>query len=88
MHLIVLMPDHLHCLASFPSDQNMQSVISKWKEYTAKKLAIQWQRDFFEHRLRTDESLRDKSDYILMNPVRRGLVKNPKEWPYVWRPEF
>jgi len=29
---------------------------------------INWQRDFFDHRLRGDEGWREKSDYILRNP--------------------
>jgi len=40
------------------------------------------QKDFFEHRLRSDESAQEKSDYILVNPVRAGLVPKPEDWPY------
>jgi putative transposase len=58
--------------------------VSKWKEWTAKALGVRWQRDFFEHRLREDESFREKSDYILANPVRAGLVEKPEDWPYVF----
>jgi hypothetical protein len=46
-------------------------------------LKIDWHRDFFEHRLRKDESFRQKADYILLNPVRAGLTKLPEERPYV-----
>ena len=42
-----------------------------------------WQGDFFEHRLRHDESRRQKAEYILANPVRRQLVLRPEYWPYV-----
>jgi REP element-mobilizing transposase RayT len=84
-YLFLLMPDHLHALLSFPPSQNrMQSVVSKWKEWTAKEFGIVWQRDFFEHRLRRDESRREKADYILQNPVRQKLVTNPEQWPFVY----
>jgi hypothetical protein len=68
-------------------------VVSKWKEWTAKDLGVAWQRDFFEHRLRRDESRREKADYILRNPGRKNLVSRPEEWPFVLfgdgeRPEF
>lgn len=33
-----------------------------------------WQRDFFDHRLRSIESAAEKAQYIRMNPVRAGLV--------------
>ena len=62
----------------------MQVVMSKWKEWTAKSLRIDWQRDFFEHRLRRDESYREKADYILLNPLRAGLVQKVEDWPYVF----
>src|SRR5947199_10730074 len=69
------MPDHLHALLSFPpSGKPLRLIISKWKEWTAKELGIVWQRDFFEHRLRHDESRREKADYILHNPVRNKLL--------------
>jgi len=62
----------------------MRLVISKWKEWTAKEIGIIWQRDFFEHRLRHDESRREKADYILRNPIRGGLVKHPEDWPFIY----
>jgi len=84
-HLFLLMPDHLHALLSFPpSGKRFKIVLSKWKEWTAKQLPIDWQTDFFDHRLRRDESLREKADYILANPVRAGLVQHAEDWPYVF----
>jgi putative transposase len=93
-HLFLLMPDHLHALLSFPpSDKPIRLVISKWKEWTAKTIGIRWQDDFFEHRLRHDESRRQKADYILENPVRKKLAAKPEDWPFVYfgdgqRPNF
>ena len=80
----MLMPDHVHLLVSFPREKPMRIVVSKWKEWTAKSLRIEWQRDFFEHRLRRDESYREKADYVLNNPVRAGLVADWENWPYVF----
>ena len=84
--LALLMPDHLHFLVSFPPDAVLRKVIAQWKEISAKKLGVQWQRDFFDHRLRRDESLREKWDYIRLNPVRAGLIGSVEDWPYVWTP--
>ena len=84
-YLFLLMPDHLHALLSFPpSDKPIRTVVSKWKEWTAKDIGIEWQSDFFEHRLRQDESRMEKADYILANPVRAKLVSKPEDWPYVY----
>jgi putative transposase len=84
-HIFLLMPDHLHALISFPpSDKPLAVIISQWKEWTAKQIGIGWQRDFFEHRLRQEESRRQKVDYILENPVRKQLVGRPEDWPFVY----
>ncbi len=84
-YLFLLMPDHVHALLSFPpSGTPLRSVVSKWKEWTVKQLSIDWQEDFFEHRLRREESRREKADYILANPVRAGLVSRPEDWHFVY----
>ena len=93
-HLFLLMPDHLHALLSFPpSGKPLRLIVSQWKEWTAKQLGVVWQRDFFEHRLRREESRREKADYILQNPVRGKWVARAEDWPFVYfgageRPEF
>jgi putative transposase len=88
-HLALLMPDHVHLLLSFPdTEKRMQTIVSKWKEWTAKTLKIEWQRDFFEHRLRKEESFREKADYVLENPVRAGLVERTEDWPFVFIAEW
>ena len=87
VHILLLMPDHVHALMSFSPEKAMQFTIAQWKEYVAKEVGIQWQRDFFDHRLRSSESSQAKAQYIRENPVRKGLVADPKEWPYVWLPD-
>lgn len=84
VHLLLLMPDHLHGLISFPRDRAMKSVVSKWKEIVAKKTTVVWQRDFFDHRLRDDENFMQKAHYIRMNPVRAHLTTDRVLWPFKW----
>ena len=86
IHLLLLMPDHLHFLARFSRDTGMKDIIERWKRYTATQASVTWQRDFFDHRLRNDESLKEKAYYIRMNPVRAGLTDRPEDWPYVLEP--
>jgi REP element-mobilizing transposase RayT len=85
--IFLLVPDHVHTLLSFPPSRNtVQQIVTMWKRWTARQMGIEWQRDFFEHRLRSDESWREKADYILANPVRKGLVTEVSQWPYVFLP--
>ncbi len=84
VHLLLLMPDHLHAIISFSPSVGMEKTLPDWKRYTCIKGGVEWQRDFFDHRLRKDESYIEKAHYIRMNPVRAGLAERPEEWPYVW----
>jgi mono/diheme cytochrome c family protein len=62
----------------------MKQIMADWKRFLAMKLKVEWQRDFFDHRLGKEESCTGKADYVLANPVRAGLVRQPQEWPYCW----
>ena len=41
---------------------------------------------FFDHRLRNEQELQEKTSYILMNPVRKGLCERIEEWIWIYRP--
>jgi putative transposase len=86
----VLMPDHLHLFVSI-DDQQIR--LSAWmkalkgtlsSELRAKGCASPyWQKGFFDHILRSEESYSEKWQYVRENPVRAGLVKSWEEWPYL-----
>ena len=85
--IVLAMPDHLHGIVVFPERFFMKKYVADWKRWLAAKHAIVWQDGFFDHRLRSLESAVEKADYIRMNPVRAGLIKQASDWPYVrdWR---
>ena len=87
--IFLLMPDHLHALVSFSWEKNhgINRVLADWKRYTARAFGIQWQRDFFDHRIRNDADHQDKWSYVRENPVRKGLVETYDQWPHVWFPD-
>lgn len=78
----LLMPDHLHALISFDPARNFSVVVGAWKKWHRTRNNIPWQENFFDHRIRSDESLRGKAEYIRNNPVRAGLVENQSDWPW------
>jgi putative transposase len=41
-----------------------------------------WQRRFWEHRIRDETDFARHVDYIHYNPVKRGLTQRPDAWPY------
>ncbi len=83
---MLLMPDHLHAVISFPDNSNLRSTVKEWKKYLARTESIGWQRDFFDHRLRDQQEELEKISYILMNPIRRELCERAEDWPWVYRP--
>jgi len=47
-----------------------------------KKEQAVWQRRFWEHQIRDEDDFVRHVEYIYFNPVKHGLVKAPKDWPY------
>lgn len=41
-----------------------------------------WQRRFWEHTIRDEEDFEQHCHYIHYNPVKHGLVRCPRDWPY------
>ena len=61
----------------------MSRTIQSLKGFLAKELGIEWQKNYFDHRLRNDAVLEEKAQYIRLNPVRAGLVEDPEQWPFI-----
>src|SRR5438067_4488055 len=83
LRLLLLMPDHLHMLVGIEGEDSLSKIIRDFKRATARFAGVSWQRNFFDHRIRQDESLQQKEDYIRENPIRAGLIKSGETWPYV-----
>src|ERR1041384_242765 len=86
VELLLLMPDHLHMLIAVSGETSLSKLIRDFKRIATRKQKIEWQRNFFDHRLRHDESETEKYDYICENLVRAGLVRSAEDWPFVFVP--
>jgi REP element-mobilizing transposase RayT len=85
----VIMPDHIHFFVAFEPDvMTLSDWMKSLKNSLSKTLRLQgvaaphWQKGFFDHVLRSEESYFQKWQYEMNNPVEAGLVKSPEEWPY------
>ncbi len=84
-----MMPDHVHLFVCLPPEG---PTLSRWiqglKTCLGKELVRQgltrpyWQEGFFDHLMRSSDSYSEKWEYMLQNPVRRGLVGEAAAWPY------
>lgn len=85
-----IMPDHLHILLSLTEDyhKSLQNWVSAFKRYTTRVInelfGIKplWQKNFYDHVVRKEESLIKIAEYIVNNPVRKGIVSEWEEYPY------
>ena len=41
-----------------------------------------WQRRFWEHQIRDDSDFAKHFDYVHVNPLKHGLVRQVSDWPY------
>jgi REP element-mobilizing transposase RayT len=82
------MPDHLHLLVAGTSESsNLITFVHRLKQRTAYRHRQRcherlWQKGYFEHVLRDDETALIVARYILANPARAGLAKEPREYPF------
>ena len=80
--LFLAMPDHLHVIAKISRQFDITRTLGELKRDISHRLPTQWQKGSFDHRIRSYEHYLEKRDYVLMNPVRAGLILKPSEWPY------
>jgi len=84
----LFMPDHVHLtLAGNDSSSNIKKCLDMFKQKTGFWLSqnnpdIKWQKDYYDHILRSKENLDVHIKYILNNPVRAGLVEYWKQYPF------
>lgn len=84
----VIMPDHLHLFVNGADNFELGRWIGLLKLVLRKSIGCPpardpiWQRGFFDHILRNEESYAQKWSYVRDNPVRAGLVAKADDWPY------
>ncbi len=82
------MPDHQHLLIKgTKNDSDIWKSIVNYKQKTGfwlskNKPKVRWQKDFFDHVIRTDKNIVVQARYILDNPVRKGLASSWQEYPF------
>lgn len=92
------MPDHAHVIftplvnVSKNEVYSLGEIMDAIKGASAHKInrALKrkgrvWQEESFDRVLRSSDSLDQKIDYVLNNPVRKGLVKAVSDYRWLWR---
>ena len=96
LHAIVVMPDHVHLLLTPLRDASgwpfpLVNILQCLKSATAHRInkiirssGPVWEEESFDHVLKSDESLKEKCEYIRQNPVAAGLVQKPEDYRWLW----
>ena len=97
LHAAVVMPEHVHLMLTPLIDLRRQRVYALPEILDAIKGASShminkrrgsrgtvWQDESFDHVLRSSESLDQKIQYVMENPVRRGLAADSTRYRWLW----
>jgi REP element-mobilizing transposase RayT len=96
LHAAVVMPDHVHLLLTPLPDKkgwpySLPAILKQLKGASARTVnkllhsgGPVWQEESFDHILRSQQSFEEKLEYLRQNPVRRGLVKKPEDYKWLW----
>ena len=83
------MPNHLHIIIHGLSDAadtwramvDFKQLSGYW--FSKNNYPVKWQKDFYDHIIRKNEDLAAQIQYIWDNPVRKKLVSDWKEYPFI-----
>jgi hypothetical protein len=82
-----IMPNHVHVVFRLFPGQELSTVMSSWKSYTARmanrvlgRTGAFWQREYYDRLIRNGDELDRAVRCVAMNPKRAGLMG----WEWVW----
>ena len=83
----VVMPEHVHLLVGEPEIASLATALQALKQSVARRLALRqpepfWQARYYDFNVWSDRKRIEKLRYIHRNPVTRGLVAKPEDWPW------
>ncbi len=82
----VIMPEHVHRLVSEPERSTLARALQALKQSVARKLIGGrehfWQARYYDFNVWTSKKRKEKLCYMHRNPVKRGLVEKPEDWPW------
>ena len=94
----VVMPEHFHLLVTEPEVGDPSVVMKVIKERFSRQVHASeenaglagvepeekkiWQKRFYDFNVWSAKKQKEKIDYIHGNPVKRGLVERPEQWPW------
>jgi putative transposase len=86
IYAYVLMPEHVHLLVNEPPQMLLAQFLKAVKQVTSRRLRGPrekfWQDRYYDSNVRGEMARSEVIRYIHRNPVARGLVAKPEDWPW------
>jgi putative transposase len=78
------MPEHVHLLVSEPEEKSLATAIGALKLSISKQSPQRpfWQTRYYDFNVYTHNKQIEKIKDMHRNPVTRGLVTKPEDWPH------
>jgi len=85
----VLMPDHWHALIAVRHPVSISRAVQDIKWISARSInrrrqtsGALWLHQFWDRFVRHKKEFAARLGYMHLNPVKKGLVERPEEWPW------
>ena len=89
LHAWVIMPNHVHALATIESGHSLAEILHSWKSFSATRVnrALRrsgrfWQREYFDRFIRDETHFASVKEYIEENPVTARLCERKEQWVF------
>jgi REP element-mobilizing transposase RayT len=88
LHAWVVMPNHVHLVATVLPGFPLARIVRDWKSYTAHAIRKQtgrgavWHAGYWDRFIRDEDHYDAAVEYVERNPVVAGLVAHPEAWPW------
>ena len=90
-----IMSNHIHFLATTYETNTdfLKTIMQNFKKFTgreANKVLGRtgnpfWEEEYYDHLVRDEEEFYRIENYIMMNPVKAGLIDEPENWQWSYR---
>jgi REP element-mobilizing transposase RayT len=84
-----VMPNHVHAAFTVLAGNDAPDILHSWKSYTAHKAnrslrrhGTFWERESFDHLIRSLADFEYFVHYVENNPVAAGLAGSPQDWRF------
>jgi putative DNA methylase len=89
LHAWVIMPNHVHVVATPLGSATLAQIAHSWKSFTATtanrllgRKGTFWAREYYDRAIRDEVHFANATTYVEMNPVKARLCARPELWRF------